>query len=77
MIETKPWPGHPELEVLPPDAVTVELGMEELLQALANYVCVKRDEAFAGGHAVLQTQSEPPHSLRVRFTYWRTEESKQ
>ncbi len=72
MIQTKPWPGHPEEELAPPDAVTVEFSDIELLEALCMYAGTKRRESFlAHGFVQVRTELEPKKKAVVRLTYWK------
>jgi hypothetical protein len=79
MIETVPYPqtiddlGSSPAHV-PPDAVTLELSNEELLEAVLLYVGMKRDECFKG-HGWLQVRVEHGKSIGVRVTYWRLPET--
>ena len=76
MIETKPWPGHAELDRgIPGAARTVELSAQEVREALIAYIC--KNERFVG-RVVLQTEFQAPPEpgdltdITMRVTFWST-----
>jgi hypothetical protein len=77
MIETKPWPGHRELDAgMPETARTVELTAQEIREALMFYI---HGTTRFVGHVVMQVQIPAPPAagelvdLTMRVTYWPTD----